>query len=107
MNRILHRSAMARFLGLASLLWLAAGVARSPADERILSFHSDIVLQEDGSMTVTETITVRAERKQIRRGIYRDFPTRYKDRWGNTLRVVNAAECATVAHLQTSWSSQH
>jgi len=34
-------------------------------------------------MTVTETIVVSAEGKRIKRGIYRDFPTRYPDRWGN------------------------
>jgi uncharacterized membrane protein YgcG len=30
---------------------------------------------------------VRAEGKQIRRGIYRDFPTRYRDRFGNRVVV--------------------
>lgn len=38
-------------------------------------------------MTVTETITVRAEGNRIKRGIYRDFPTTYKDRLGNRYRV--------------------
>lgn len=57
------------------------------ADERILSFHSDITVHQDGSMTVTERITVRAEQRQIRRGIYRDFPTIYKDRIGNRYKV--------------------
>jgi uncharacterized membrane protein YgcG len=36
-----------------------------------------------GELLVTETIRVRAEGRGIRRGIYRDFPTRYRDRWGN------------------------
>ena len=44
------------------------------ADERILSFHSDIRVMTDGMIEVTERITVRAEGKRIRRGIYRDFP---------------------------------
>ena len=38
-------------------------------------------------MTVTETILVKAEGKQIRRGIYRDFPTDYQDQHGNRYRV--------------------
>ncbi len=38
-------------------------------------------------MTVTETITVYAAGQQIKRGIYRDFPTQYKDRFGNSVRV--------------------
>lgn len=53
------------------------------AEEKILSFHSDIDVREDGSMRVTETIEVRAENDEINRGIYRDFPTRYEDRLGN------------------------
>lgn len=53
------------------------------ADERILSFHSDIQVFRDGGMSVTETIRVRAEGKQIKRGIYRDFPTTYRDVMGN------------------------
>ena len=57
------------------------------ADERILGFHSDIRVRTDGSIEVTETIRVRAEGKQIRRGIYRDFPVDYTDRLGNSYRV--------------------
>ncbi len=57
------------------------------ADERILNFHSDIVVHESGWILVTETITVRAEGKRIRRGIYRDFPTKYRDVYGNSHEV--------------------
>jgi len=52
-------------------------------DERILSYHSDIVIAADATMTVEETIKVRAEGVNIRRGIYRDFPTTYTDTYGN------------------------
>ncbi len=57
------------------------------ADERILSFHSDIRVMTSGKIEVTETIRVRAEGNRIRRGIYRDFPTEYEDRFGNDYRV--------------------
>jgi len=57
------------------------------ADERILDYQSDILVHTDGSLIVTETIQVRAEGENIKRGIYRDFPTRYKDRLGNSYRV--------------------
>ncbi len=57
--------------------------ATAAADERILSFQSDITVHQDATMTVAETITVRAEGIQIKRGIYRDFPTKYKDSRGN------------------------
>ncbi len=53
------------------------------ADERILDFHSDILIMHDGWIEVTETIRVRAEGDRIRRGIYRDFPTEYEDKLGN------------------------
>ena len=52
-------------------------------EEEILSFHSDIEVHSDASMTVRETIKVRSTGNQIKRGIYRDFPTRYRDRYGN------------------------
>lgn len=57
------------------------------AQERIEAFDSVIEIQPDGSLEVTETIRVRAEGQQIRRGIYRDFPTRYRDRYGNRVVV--------------------
>jgi uncharacterized membrane protein YgcG len=57
------------------------------ADERILEFHSDILVMEDGWIQVTETIRVRAEGNRIRRGIYRDFPTEYYDKLGNRYEV--------------------
>jgi hypothetical protein len=41
----------------------------------------------DGMLEVTETIRVRAEGHQIRRGIYRDFPVEYEDRLGNTYNI--------------------
>jgi len=55
--------------------------------ERILNFTSHIQIGLDGSMIVTESITVYASGNKIKRGIYRDFPTRYKARQGNTIRV--------------------
>ena len=57
------------------------------AVEEILDWHSDITVTQDASMTVTETIRVRAEGNKIKRGIYRDFPTIYKDRAGNRVTV--------------------
>ncbi len=50
--------------------------------ERILAYHSDITVGRDSSMTVLETIEVHCAGRKIKRGIYRDFPTRYKDRRG-------------------------
>lgn len=44
------------------------------AAEVIRDFHADIYVRNDGSVTVTERITVNREGKQIKRGIYRDLP---------------------------------
>ena len=54
--------------------WQAAPLT---AAERIKSFRSDMVVADDGLLTVTETITVNAEGDKIKRGIYRDIPVRY------------------------------
>jgi len=71
---------------LIALIGLCLSLA-SQADERILSFHSDVRVFDDGMIEVTETIKVRAEGKQIRRGIYRDFPVEYQDRLGNNYNI--------------------
>ena len=72
---------------IAALLLGTGIVAAAHADERVLAFHSEIAVAQDGSMLVDETIRVRAEGEKIRHGIYRDFPTDYRDRYGNRVRV--------------------
>jgi uncharacterized membrane protein YgcG len=57
------------------------------AQERIRVYDVDVDIRADGTIDVTERITVQAEGSQIRRGIYRDFPTLYADRYGNRVRV--------------------
>lgn len=78
MRRRFHRAL--RFFGVFALLCLSH---LSSAQEQIASYHSDIDIHRDGSMTVTETLRVRAEGVNIRRGIFRDFPTDYRDRLDN------------------------
>jgi len=79
---------MMRLLALAAAI-LAGLLPAMPvaAQERILAYDSEVGIRADGSLDVTERITVRAEGEQIRRGIYRDFPTRYRDRYGNRVVV--------------------
>jgi uncharacterized membrane protein YgcG len=62
----------AAFAALAFILLAAMPAA---AAEVIRSFTSNVVMQPDGSVDVTEIIEVNAEGNQIRRGIYRDIPT--------------------------------
>ncbi|HEX6217717.1 MAG TPA: DUF2207 domain-containing protein, partial [Sphingomicrobium sp.] len=61
--------------------------APAAAEERITRFTSDVDIRPDSSLEVTETIDVIAEHDRIRRGIFRDFPTRYKGRNGAQMRV--------------------
>lgn len=69
----------------AALLLAVPGAAR--AEERILSYISDVQVRQDGSLDVAETIRVRAEGYRINHGIYRDFPTRYQTGAGREVKV--------------------
>jgi len=57
------------------------------SQERILNYESEIVVNRDASLDVVETIKVVCEGNRIRHGIYRDFPTRYRDYFGNNYKV--------------------
>ncbi len=59
---------------------------QSPS-EIITRFTSDIRVNTDSTLDVTETISVISTGEQIKRGIYRDFPTKYTDRFGNRYSV--------------------
>ena len=72
---------------LAVLGFLVVAPPLSADSERIRYFRSHIVVHPDAAMTVTETITVQSAGQEIRRGIIRDFPTSYRDRLGNTVKV--------------------
>jgi uncharacterized membrane protein YgcG len=72
------------------ILTAAAMLAYAPsaqAQESIRAYDIYIDVRRDASIVVTERITVRAAGSEIRRGIYRDFPTRYRDRYGNNVHV--------------------
>jgi hypothetical protein len=64
--------------------------------ERILSFDSHIDIMADGDVVIAETIRVVAAGKKIRRGIYRDFPTRYRNSRGSEVTV----RCEVLAVLR-------
>ncbi len=72
-------------LRLLVLLVFCAGNAS--ARERILDFASEISIEANGALLVVETIVVHVEGQQIKRGILRDFPTRYEDRRGTEFVV--------------------
>jgi hypothetical protein len=80
-------SALLRATAIALCLIAAACPALAQNDERILDYVIEVDVGADGAIDVAEHITVRAAGQQIRRGIYRDFPTRYRDRYGNNVVV--------------------
>ncbi len=77
------------------LVLLVAAFAPALAVERITSFISDVKVERDGDLDVTETIRVEAEGREIRRGILRDFPTRYRHPNGSNVEVGFSVESVT------------
>jgi hypothetical protein len=67
------------FLSLAVTL-IAPSISRGQV-ERIHAYHSQVEVFEDGSLKVTDTITVTSAGNKIKRGIYRDFPTVYTSKY--------------------------
>jgi len=78
------KTMFARLLGLCLLL---AWVLPASAEEYISSYHSIVDVAKDGTLTVTEAITARAEGDRIKRGIFRDFPLYALDKDGNRTKV--------------------
>lgn len=60
----------------------AGAVSATEATEAIESFDVTIDVRPGGEMVVREQIAVRALGQQIRRGIFRDFPTTFPRRFG-------------------------
>jgi hypothetical protein len=79
---------VARFIAV-SIVTLLISLSAPGADsaEVISRFASDITIGRDASLMISETIEVVAEGRDIRRGIYRDLPTRFEDRLGNQITV--------------------
>jgi uncharacterized membrane protein YgcG len=89
----------------ALLFFLAPSAAR--ADERILRYLSDVQIEKDSTLDVTETIVVRAENDRINHGIFRDFPTRYRGRNGNQVSVGFTFEDATLDGTPVPAATEH
>jgi uncharacterized membrane protein len=69
-----------RILSFLTLLFLVStNRVFALEQERISTFDSQIVINKDASLTVTESIKAYANGTEIKRGIYRDFPTNYTD----------------------------
>lgn len=86
-----------------TLLACLATAGLAHADERILSFDSTITVAHDGTLEVHETIRVRAEGDNIRRGIFRDFPTTYTAADGRQIVVGFAFQDAARDGAAEKW----
>ena len=66
-----------RFMQRLVIALLLAIVPTGPAGavERILRFVSDVEVERNSDLLVTETIRVQVEQNRINHGIFRDFPT--------------------------------
>ncbi len=76
-----------RRLAFAIVASCCVSLSSAAAEERILDFQSRITVRPDAALDVRETIRVSCEGQEIKRGIYRDFPTDYRDRSGLMVRV--------------------
>ena len=90
-------------LAIAFALWLIA-LAPAGAVERILSFVSDVAVERNGDLDVTETIRVQAEGNQIRHGILRDFPTIYTRNDGTRVEVGFTVQSVTRDGGSENWT---
>ncbi len=57
------------------------------AYEKIHMYKALVDIHKDSTITVTENIVVNSEGKDIKRGIRRDIPLAYKDKYGNEFNV--------------------
>lgn len=67
------------------LLITSSTYAQNYSNWQINSFSAEIYLNQDGSLDITEIINVTFNVEK--HGIYRLIPIKYKDRWGNNLRL--------------------
>jgi uncharacterized membrane protein YgcG len=95
----LMRGALTLVLGLLAM-------PAAQAAERILSFDSTITVNGDGTLQVRERIRVRAEGENIKRGIYREFPTVYQGQGGRQVMVGFAFESATRNGAPETWREE-
>ncbi|MDR0230787.1 MAG: DUF2207 domain-containing protein [Dysgonamonadaceae bacterium] len=72
---------MRKILFCTLLLFLCSAIYGQQA-ERIINFHSDIVIDTTGIIRVTESIKVFADGDEIKRGIFRSLPLYREDKYG-------------------------
>lgn len=69
------------------LIWFCLSFSIVLSQEKISHYLIDIEVKNTGDLLIEENITVNAEGRQIQRGIYRTFPTSYKNKIGTRFKV--------------------
>ena len=69
------------------LAWPKGFFVAPPPPNHILEFHSDILVNGDASITVTEAIRIETRGHKAGRGVYREFIKHYPDRYGNQYQI--------------------
>src|SRR5579862_4629865 len=98
-----------RLMRLLAFVLLIAGAAVRPASavEHILHFLSDVTVERDGDLYVTETIRVKVEQfGTIKHGILRDFPTTYTRPDGSRVVVGFTVQSVTLDGANDPWSNE-
>ena len=74
------------FLLIIAALFVSVTFAQQQ-QERIIRFHSDIKIENDGTVEVAEHIKVYAGGEDIKRGIIREIPCYRKNKYGDKVRI--------------------
>ena len=72
-----------------ALIFLFSCCSIVHAAEYIDTYHVDITILDNGNISVTETIKVRAEGRKIKRGIYRWFPLKNVEKYQRPVPYMN------------------
>jgi uncharacterized membrane protein YgcG len=89
-----------------ALLLLFTVLTPAGAAERIVQFLSDVQVERNGDLQVTESLLVQAEDIQIRHGILRDFPTVYHRRDGTRVEVGFEVAAVTLDGAAESYATE-
>jgi uncharacterized membrane protein YgcG len=89
-----------------ALIVMAAALRPAFAVEHILRFVSDVTVERNGDLLVTETIRVQAEQRTITHGILRDFPTTYTRADGSRVVVGFGVQSVTLDGASEPWTTE-
>lgn len=90
------------FISLVFFIAVSAYAEKLDSEERIISFVSDIVINKDASITVTEKITVYANQRGIQHGIMRWLPEKSSWLSANRIKKIAVNDIPSPYHTENS-----